>query len=87
MDYHYTSRWKIKDGLTREDIKLELEKTIIESRPLWKPMHTQPISKDCPYYGGNISEKLFNDGLCLPSGSNLKKVELLEISKNIQRLF
>ncbi|HEV8082946.1 MAG TPA: DegT/DnrJ/EryC1/StrS family aminotransferase, partial [Chitinophagaceae bacterium] len=91
----FSNRWlttiliedKKTGGLTREDIRLGLEKTNIESRPLWKPMHAQPIFKDCPYYGGNISEKLFNDGLCLPSGSNLKEVELLDISKNIQRLF
>lgn len=43
----------------------------IETRPLWKPMHLQPVFKDCPYYGETVSEDLFNSGLCLPSGSNL----------------
>lgn len=43
----------------------------IETRPLWKPMHLQPVFKDCPYYGENVAEELFNQGLCLPSGSNL----------------
>lgn len=43
----------------------------IETRPLWKPMHLQPVFKDCPYYGENAAEELFNQGLCLPSGSNL----------------
>ncbi|MFC0344691.1 DegT/DnrJ/EryC1/StrS family aminotransferase [Epilithonimonas hispanica] len=43
----------------------------IETRPLWKPMHLQPVFKDCPYYGGDVAEGLFNKGLCLPSGSNL----------------
>lgn len=60
-------------GVTREDIRLQLEKYNIESRPLWKPMHLQPVFKDCPYYdNGGVSERVFNDGLCLPSGSNMK---------------
>jgi len=58
-------------GLTRETIRLELEKQHIESRPLWKPMHLQPIFADAPYYGGTCCEQLFENGLCLPSGSNL----------------
>ncbi|MGN6639099.1 MAG: DegT/DnrJ/EryC1/StrS family aminotransferase [Mucilaginibacter sp.] len=59
-------------GLTRENIRLLLEKDNIESRPLWKPMHLQPVFKDYPYYdNGGTSERLFNDGLCLPSGSNM----------------
>src|SRR5690606_4684258 len=55
----------------REKLRLALEKENIESRPLWKPMHLQPIFKDMPYYGGKIAEKLSLTGLCLPSGSNL----------------
>jgi len=58
-------------GITRETIRLELEKQQIESRPLWKPMHLQPIFADAPYYGGKCCEQLFEEGLCLPSGSNL----------------
>ncbi len=58
-------------GKTREDLRLALEAENIESRPLWKPMHLQPVFEKYPYYGGNVSEQLFNDGLCLPSGSNL----------------
>lgn len=58
-------------GKTREDLRLALEKGNIESRPLWKPMHLQPIYEKYPYYGKNIAEDLFNNGLCLPSGSNL----------------
>lgn len=54
-----------------EELRLLFEKENIETRPLWKPMHLQPIFKDVPYYGGNISETLFKYGLCLPSGSNL----------------
>ena len=54
-----------------EELRLLFEKENIETRPLWKPMHLQPIFKDAAYYGGNISEELFKNGLCLPSGSNL----------------
>lgn len=60
-----------KSKITRESIRLALEKENIESRPLWKPMHLQPIYKESPYYGSVVSDKLFRYGLCLPSGSNL----------------
>lgn len=66
-------------GITREDIRLGLEKHNIESRPLWKPMHLQPVFKDSLYYGSTISENLFNNGLCLPSGSNLIENDKLRI--------
>ena len=59
-------------GVTRETIRLGLEEHNIESRPLWKPMHMQPVFEKYPYYGGNIAEKLFENGLCMPSGSNLE---------------
>lgn len=59
------------NGLTREKLRLQLEAENIESRPLWKPMHLQPIFADCPFYGGTVAERLFQNGLCLPSGSNL----------------
>jgi dTDP-4-amino-4,6-dideoxygalactose transaminase len=49
----------------------ELEKRNIESRPLWKPMHMQPVFADCPAYVNGTSEHLFKHGLCLPSGSNM----------------
>lgn len=58
-------------GFSSENIRETLVKDNIEARPLWKPMHLQPVFKDAPYFGGTISEKLFNKGLCLPSGSNL----------------
>ena len=61
----------VKLGISREDLRLKLIKANIESRPLWKPMHLQPIFKDSPYYGDSTSDKLFELGLCLPSGSNL----------------
>ena len=74
----YSNHWlsciivdNAKAGFSREELRLHLEKSNIESRPLWKPMHLQPVFKDNPYYGGTVSESLFEKGLCLPSGSNL----------------
>ena len=76
-----------KLGKSREEVRLELEKENIESRPLWKPMHLQPIFKDYPYYGGKISETLFETGLCLPSGSNLNNDDKNRIKEVFQRFF
>lgn len=70
-------------GITREDVRLHLEKDNIESRPLWKPMHLQPIFKDTPYYGDGLSERLFESGLCLPSGSNLTTLDLERVVSKI----
>ena len=66
-------------GLTREDMRLALEKENIESRPLWKPMHMQPVFAGAPYYGDGTSEMLFENGICLPSGSNLNEDDLKRI--------
>ena len=63
-------------GFTREDLRLGLEKDNIESRPLWKPMHMQPVFSKYPYYGTGVSERLFENGLCLPSGSNLTQADM-----------
>jgi len=76
------------NGVTREDIRLALEKENIESRPLWKPMHLQPVFQSFPYYGKKVAEKLFENGLCLPSGSNLTAHELervLDVFKELMR--
>lgn len=73
-------------GITREDLRLGLLEHNIESRPLWKPMHLQPIFADSPYYGEKVSEKLFEKGLCLPSGSNLTSLERNRIRDCIQRI-
>jgi dTDP-4-amino-4,6-dideoxygalactose transaminase len=70
----------IRFGATREDIRLALEKENVESRPLWKPMHLQPVFKDCEVRGGSVSEGIFRDGLCLPSGSSLTEQDLERIS-------
>ncbi|MGF1532582.1 MAG: DegT/DnrJ/EryC1/StrS family aminotransferase [Bernardetiaceae bacterium] len=58
-------------GLTRERVRLQLETDNIEARPLWKPMHLQPVFADMPFFGDGTCERLFEIGLCLPSGSNL----------------
>ncbi len=58
-------------GATAEDVRLAHERENIESRPLWKPMHLQPVFADCPMIGGRVAERLFERGLCLPSGSSL----------------
>jgi dTDP-4-amino-4,6-dideoxygalactose transaminase len=58
-------------GYTREHLRQELEQRNIESRPLWKPMHLQPVFRDCPAYVNGVSEGLFDRGLCLPSSSNM----------------
>lgn len=60
-----------ESGKNREGLRLAMEAENIECRPLWKPMHMQPVFAHNPYYGSRVSEKLFADGLCLPSGSNL----------------
>jgi len=64
------------EGISRETLRLAFEKENIESRPLWKPMHLQPIFREYPFYGTNVSEKLFEQGLCLPSGSNLNESDM-----------
>ncbi len=73
-------------GKTREDLRLALEKENIESRPLWKPMHLQPIFEHYPYYGEAIAETLFEKGLCLPSGSNLLSHHLETITGIIRKV-
>ena len=74
-------------GINRDALKQALDKENIESRPLWKPMHLQPIFSKYPYYGGTISETLFEHGLCLPSGSNLTSQERERIKKEIIDFF
>jgi dTDP-4-amino-4,6-dideoxygalactose transaminase len=66
-------------GASREDLRLALEKENIESRPLWKPMHLQPVFEGCAFYGDGTSDRLFRDGLCLPSGSNLSEDDMKRV--------
>ena len=74
-------------GISAETLRLALEAENIESRPLWKPMHLQPIFFNYPYYGKTVSENLFENGLCLPSGSNLTDKDRERISKVIKSVF
>lgn len=76
-----------KLGKTREDLRLALEQENIESRPLWKPMHLQPIFEQYPYYGGKVCEELFANGLCLPSGSNLTEADRTRLKEVFHRFF
>lgn len=90
----FTNRWlttiivdptKTK-GISREIIRLALDKENIESRPLWKPMHLQPVFAKYPSYTNGVSEELFNSGLCLPSGSNLSEKDLDRVIYQIRQL-
>lgn len=93
-DGYYSNRWlttilvnpEQTAGITREDIRLALEAENIESRPLWKPMHLQPVFAGAPFYGDGTSERLFEQGLCLPSGSNLTKQDLDRVFDVLDRV-
>jgi dTDP-4-amino-4,6-dideoxygalactose transaminase len=86
----YANRWLttiLTDSFeTCERIRLALEKENIESRPLWKPMHLQPVFKEFPAYTDGTSEDLFNRGLCLPSGSNLSLDDLVRVVAVIKKV-
>jgi dTDP-4-amino-4,6-dideoxygalactose transaminase len=90
-DGFYSNRW-LSCVITpstdiREGIRLSLETENIESRPLWKPMHQQPIFKHYPQYLNGVSDELFEKGLCLPSGSNLTDDELYRVATAIKAYF
>jgi dTDP-4-amino-4,6-dideoxygalactose transaminase len=74
-------------GTDREKLRLAFEAANIESRPLWKPMHLQPVFAGCPAYVNGTSEALFNDGLCLPSGSNIDEDGRRLIAEVIKKVF
>lgn len=83
---YFSNRWltalllhKQETGYDREALRLKLAEDNIESRPLWKPMHLQPVFEGTPFYGDGTSEQLFQNGLCLPSGSNLSSEDLHRI--------
>jgi dTDP-4-amino-4,6-dideoxygalactose transaminase len=91
---YYSNHWlscitinSSENGKTSEQLRLALENDNIESRPLWKPMHLQPIFEKYPYYGNTVSENLFNNGLCLPSGSNLNNDDKQRIIETVSRFF
>ena len=91
----FSNRWlttiiidKLKfSNIDREKVRIELLKENIESRPLWKPMHMQPLYKSCSFYGADTCEKIFNNGLCLPSGSSLDEVDKDRIRKILCNIF
>lgn len=92
---YFSNRWltcilidpALNNGLTREIIRLALEEENIESRPLWKPMHQQPIFSSSKSYLNGVSDKLFENGLCLPSGSNLTEDEFERIFNCLDSIF
>ena len=92
---YYSNRWltcividpTINKGLTREEIRLAMDDENIETRPLWKPMHQQPVFTSSKSYLNGVSDKLFENGLCLPSGSNLTEEEFERIFSCLDTIF
>ncbi len=91
---YYSNHWlsaitidPMKANLTRESLRLAFLEDNIESRPLWKPMHLQPIFAQAPYYGGKVAEELFENGLCLPSGSSLTDQDRDRIASKVKSVF
>ncbi|RVT75864.1 pyridoxal phosphate-dependent aminotransferase [Flavobacterium sufflavum] len=78
---------KITNGISGETLRLAFKEANIESRPLWKPMHLQPVFSSYPYYGSTVAESLFKKGLCLPSGSNLTNDDRMRIKTVVLELF
>jgi dTDP-4-amino-4,6-dideoxygalactose transaminase len=73
-------------GVSNERLRLALADANIEARPLWKPMHLQPVFAGAPYYGDGLAERLFDRGLCLPSGSNLTNDDFARIAEVVTRV-
>lgn len=93
-DFGRSTRWLScltvdpkRAGTDREKIRLALEAENIEARPVWKPMHQQPIFAGCRCHGRAVSERLFRDGLCLPSGSNLREEDLARVVGVVRKTF
>jgi dTDP-4-amino-4,6-dideoxygalactose transaminase len=95
MNGYYSNRWLTcilvdpfkNKGLTREEIRLAMEAENIETRPLWKPMHQQPVFASSKSYLNGVSDNLFENGLCLPSGSNLTEEEFSRIFDCFDSIF
>lgn len=75
-----------KSKATREDVRLALDKLEIESRPIWKPLHLQPVFAKTEYHGRGISDRLFADGLCIPSGSGMSDAERTTVIQSISKI-
>jgi dTDP-4-amino-4,6-dideoxygalactose transaminase len=92
---YFSNRWltcilidpMYNKGLTREVIRLAMEVENIETRPLWKPMHQQPVFATSKNYINGVSDMLFENGLCLPSGSNLTEDEFNRIFNSLDTIF
>ena len=93
LDGYYSNRWLTtiliseKSVISREDIRLKLLENNIESRPLWKPMHMQPVFSSYKSYINGVSEDLFKRGLCLPSGSIMQEKDLNRVVDIIKDLY
>jgi len=74
-------------GVDREQVRIHLEEANVEARPVWKPMHLQPVFAPYPVYGGRVAEKLFEEGLCLPSGSSLTSSERDRVIALVREVF
>lgn len=93
-DYGTHSRWltclTVNPNLAkidRETIRLHLASQNIESRPVWKPLHLQPVFAESEVIGGAVAENLFSRGLCLPSGSNLSVTDLKRVIVEIEKIY
>jgi len=75
-----------ESGTNQDTIRMGLDAANIETRMLWKPMHLQPVFAECPYYGNGVSERLFNMGLCLPSGPTLTDDDIFRVVNTIKSL-
>ena len=94
-DQSFSNRWltcilidpEHTGGISRETVRLALEKENIETRPLWKPMHLQPLFKEAAFFGTGVCDQLFDQGLCLPSGSNLTSAQKDRIANQLKSVF
>ena len=94
-DQSFSNRWltcilidpEQTGGISRETVRLALEKENIETRPLWKPMHLQPLFKEAAFFGTGVCDQLFDQGLCLPSGSNLTSAQQDRIANQLKSVF
>lgn len=86
---HWLSAITVDESITgwsNHDLRLQFRNEKIESRPLWKPMHLQPVFENSIYYGNSVAEDLFNKGLCLPSGSNLTEEQKNRIKEVVLKM-
>ena len=87
---YFSNRWLTtiiidSASVTREEVRMSIVNNNIDCRPLWKPLHLQPVFEHAPYYGGDCCETLFAHGLCLPSGSNLTEDELERVVNQVRK--